>query len=128
VPTVRDKDGSGYDIYSLLLKERVNVVQGQVETSMASTINAQLKFLEVEDPTSPITMLINSPGGSVVDGLAIADIMRSIKCPVQTVGNGMQASMGSILLVAGDQRSTYPNAGLLIRQIMGGSSGGTQHS
>lgn len=128
VPSVRDKDGMGYDIFSLLLKERIIVVQGQVESTMASTIIAQLKFLESEDSDKEIKMLINSPGGSVVDGLAILDIMREVKCPITTIGNGMQASMGSILLVGGDHRMMTKNAQVLVHQIMGGASGGTQHS
>lgn len=128
VPSVRDKDGSGYDIFSLLLKDRIVVVQGQVESTMASVIIAQLKYLEHIDPTKEITMLINSPGGSVTDGLAIYDIMREMKCPIRTIGNGMQASMGSILLVGGDTRQMYPNSTLLVHQIMGGASGRTQHS
>ena len=127
VPTVRDKDGSGWDIFSLLLKQRIVLVQGQVETAMASTIIASLKFLESQGK-EPITMLVNSPGGSVVDGLAIVDIMREIKCPVHTVGNGMQASMGSIILAAGDERRMTKNSMVLVHQIMGGASSGTQHS
>lgn len=128
VPSVRDKDGTGYDIFSLLLKERIIVVQGQVETAMAGVIVSQLKYLESIDPSAPITMLINSPGGSVVDGLAIYDMMREVKCQINTVGNGMQASMGSILLVGGDNRRMTKNAMVLVHQIMGGASGGTQHS
>jgi ATP-dependent Clp protease protease subunit len=128
VPSVRDKDGMGYDIFSLLLKERIIVVAGQVETGMASNIIAQLKYLENIDPKEPIRMLINSPGGSVTDGLAILDMMREVKCRIITVGNGMQASMGSILLAGGDERRMTQNSQLLIHQIMGGAQGGTQHS
>jgi len=128
IPSIRDKDGMGYDIYSMLLKERIIVVAGQVETNMASNIIAQLKFLEYQDNEKPITMLVNSPGGSVIDGLAILDIMREVKCPITTIGNGMQASMGSILLAGGDKRLMTENSMLLVHQIMGGASGGTQHS
>lgn len=128
IPSVRDKNGMGYDIYSLLLKERIIIVEGQVESQMASNIIAQLKFLESQDEEKPITMLINSPGGSVTDGLAILDIMREVKCPIHTVGNGMQASMGSILLVGGDMRRMTKNSKVLVHQIMGGAAGGTQHT
>ena len=128
VPSVRDKDGTGYDIFSLLLKERIIVVQGQVETAMAGVIISQLKYLESLDSKAPIRMMINSPGGSVFDGLAIYDVMREVACPIETIGNGMQASMGSILLVGGDTRSTTKNSGVLVHQVMGGTEGGTQHS
>lgn len=128
VPSVRDKDGTGYDIFSLLLKQRIVVVTGQVESSMAAVIVAQIKYLEYQDPSQPITMLVNSPGGSVIDGLAIVDIMRESRCKIVTIGNGMQASMGSILLAAGDERKMTNNAQLLVHQIMGGAAGGTQHS
>lgn len=128
VPSVRDKDGTGYDIFSLLLKERTIVVQGQVESTMASNIIAQIKYLEAQDPEKEIKMLVNSPGGSVIDGMAILDVMRQVKCPITTIGNGMQASMGSILLAGGDKRLMMPNSQVLVHQIMGGAAGGTQHS
>jgi ATP-dependent Clp protease protease subunit len=128
VPSVRDKDGTGYDIFSLLLKERIIVVQGQVETAMAGVIISQLHWLEHLDPTKPIKMMINSPGGSVIDGLAILDVMRAITSPIITIGNGMQASMGSILLAGGDQRYMTKNSMVLVHQIMGGAEGGTQHT
>jgi ATP-dependent Clp protease protease subunit len=128
VPSIRDKDGTGYDIFSLLLKERIILVSGQVESNMTANIVAQIKYLEYQDPSAPITMLINSPGGSVIDGLAIVDIMRESRCRIITVGNGMQASMGSILLAAGDERKMTKNGQLLVHQIMGGAAGGTQHT
>jgi ATP-dependent Clp protease protease subunit len=128
VPSVRDKDGTGYDIFSLILKNRLVVVQGQVEGVMAANIIAQIKYLESMDQKEPIKLLINSPGGSVMDGLAIVDLMREVKCPIVTIGTGMQASMGSILLAAGDMRKMTKNSQLLIHQIMGGAAGGTQHS
>lgn len=117
-----------YGPYSLMLKRRIIMVQGQVETNMAAHIIQQLKYLEEIDGSEPITMVVNSPGGSVVDGLAIVDIMREVKCPIRTVGVGMQASMGSIILAAGDERVMSKRSQLLIHQIMGGASGGTQHS
>src|SRR6266568_9132931 len=78
VPSVRDADGTGYDIFSLLLKERIIIVNGQVEPAMAAVIIAQLKFLDAIGSDKPIAMWINSPGGSVIDGQAIYDVMRSI--------------------------------------------------
>lgn len=133
VPNIRDKDGTGYDIFSLLLKERVIVVQDQVNSAMASVIIAQLKWLDRQigpkgQMNEPITMLVNSPGGSVIDGLAIVDVMRDVKSPIRTIGTGMQASMGSIILVAGDERAMHPHSKVLVHQIMGGAQGGTQHS
>lgn len=121
-------DGNRYDPVSLMFKERVIMVQGQVNTQLAYNITAQLKKLEYLDPEAPIKLLINSPGGSVVDGMAIYDMMREVKCPIVTIGNGMQASMGSILLAGGDERLMMKNSMLLIHQIMGGAQGGTQHS
>lgn len=124
-----DKDiAERYDPVSLMFKERVVLVQGQVDTNMAVNIISQLKKLEYLDPTAPITMLINSPGGSVIDGFAIYDIMRESKCQIRTVGNGMQASMGSILLAGGDERLMMKNSMVLVHQIMGGAEKGTQHS
>ncbi|MBU6475786.1 MAG: ATP-dependent Clp protease proteolytic subunit [Alphaproteobacteria bacterium] len=123
VPSVRDKDGTGYDIFSLLLKSRVIVVNSQVESTMAAVIVAQLRFLNDADPSKPIDMLINSPGGSVIDGCAIYDTMRSISAPVRTVGLGMQASMGSILMAGGDERLMARNAKLMIHSIGSGTQG-----
>lgn len=153
VPHVRDADGTGYDIFSLLLKDNIIVVQGGVDSTMASVIVSQILFLHeknkdhfkkastlreagkaseadalIKDQVKPIVMLVNSPGGSVVDGLAIYDAMRSVDTPIVTVGNGMQASMGSIILCGGDERYMHKNSELLIHQIMYGLNGGTQHS
>lgn len=121
-------DAERFDPVSLMFRDRVIMVTGQVGPEMTYHITSQLKKLELLDPRAPITMMINSPGGSVVDGLAILDIMRDIKCPITTIGNGMQASMGSILLAGGDERYMTKNSALLIHQIMGGAAGGTQHS
>lgn len=90
-----------YDPFSGLLKDRVILIENQVNTDMASSVIAQLLLLEKQDPDAEITIYINSPGGSVMDGLAIADTMEFISCPVRTVGMGMQASMGSFLLASG---------------------------
>lgn len=127
IPTVRDKDGSGHDIFSLLLKERQIVVTGGVDQQMAAIISAELLFLKSQDPHRPIVMIINSPGGSVYDGLAIYDTMRQEGMPeIITVGIGMQASMGSILLAGGDKRLMTENSALMIHQVSAGSRG--QHT
>jgi ATP-dependent Clp protease protease subunit len=128
VPTVRDKDGMGHDIFSFVLKNRKIFIFGQVNTELAATVIAQIKHLEKEDPKEQISVWINSPGGSVIDGLAIVDVLRECKCPIQTVGMGMQASMGSVFLAAGDTRVMTQNSEVLVHQIMGGAEGGTQHS
>ncbi len=124
----RGDETERYSPTGLMFKNRIILVAGQVDTNLMVNIVAQLKHLEAANPEEPITMLINSPGGSVIDGLAIVDVMREVKCPILTVGNGMQASMGSILLAAGDERRMTKNAKLLIHQIMGGAQGGTQHT
>jgi ATP-dependent Clp protease protease subunit len=123
VPSVRDELGGGGDIFSHLLNKRTIVVQGGVDGAMASVIIAELKFLEAADSTAPIRMIINSPGGSIVDGLGIYDAMRQVSCPIETVGFGMQASMGSILMVAGDTRKLAPNAQVLVHQGSGKDEG-----
>jgi len=115
VPSVRDpKDGTGYDIFSLLLKERIVMVQGQVEPAMAGVIIAQLKYLEQADPDKEIKMIINSPGGSVIDGFAIIDVMENLQNEITTIGIGLQASMGSHILAAGDHRMMAEKANLMI--------------
>lgn len=124
----RERDVERYSPTALMFKNRMIIVAGQVDTNLALNIIAQLKHLEFADPEGEIKMIINSPGGSVIDGMAIFDIMRQISCPITTIGNGMQASMGSILLAAGDNRYMTPNADLMIHQIMTGANGGTQHT
>lgn len=127
-PTGSGNDADRYDPVALMFKERVIQVTGQVNSEMTYHIIAQLKKLEYMDENKPIVLFINSPGGSVIDGLAILDIMRQIQCPIITVGVGMQASMGSILFAGGDERIMMPHAEVLVHQIMGGAQSGTQHS
>lgn len=127
-PANNADDLDRYDPITVMFKERMILVEGQVNTQLSHHIISQLIKLEAMDPDKPIMMIINSPGGSVIDGLAIYDIMRRVTCEIHTIGNGMQASMGSILLAGGDQRSMMPNSMLLVHQIMGGAAGGTQHS
>ena len=128
IPMVVEKTGNGeraYDIYSRLLKDRIVFVSGEVEDEMANAIVAQLLFLQAEDPKKDISMYINSPGGSVTAGLAILDTMKMIKCPVATYCVGQAASMGAILLCAGEKgkRHALPNSRIMIHQPWGGAQG-----
>ena len=128
VPTVIESSSRGeraYDIYSRLLKERIVILSEEVNHVTASLITAQLLFLEAEDPDKDIQFYINSPGGSVSDGLMIYDTMQLIKPDVQTICMGMAASMGSVLLAAGakGKRCILPNAEVMIHQPLGGTQG-----
>ena len=119
-----------YDLPSRLLKDRIITVNGQVEPNMAMSVTQQLLFLEAQDQTKPIVMYVNSPGGSVTDGLMITDTMNYIKSPVYTVVVGLAASMGTIIAASGEKghRFMLPNAEYLIHQPMGGAAGGTQQT
>ena len=133
MPTVIEQTSQGeraYDIYSRLLKDRIIMVQGQVEDTMANAIVAQLLFLDAQDNTKDIYMYINTPGGSVSAGLAIVDTMNFIKSPVQTIVMGVAASMGTIIASSGTKgkRFMLPNAEYMIHQPMGGTGGGTQQT
>ena len=128
VPMVVEQTSRGeraYDIFSRLLKERIIFVTGPIEDGMASLITAQLLFLESENPKKEIAMYINSPGGIVSSGLAIYDTMQYIRSPVSTACIGMAASMGSLLLSAGekDMRFATPNARIMVHQPSGGYRG-----
>ena len=128
IPMVVEKTCGGeraYDIYSRLLKDRIVFVSGEIEDEMANAIVAQLLFLQAEDAKKEISMYINSPGGSVTAGLAILDTMRMVKCPVATYCVGQAASMGAILLSAGEKgkRHALPNARIMIHQPWGGAQG-----
>lgn len=128
IPMVVEKTGAGeraYDIYSRLLKDRIVFVGGEVEDGMANAIVAQLLFLQAADPQKEISMYINSPGGSVTAGLAILDTMKMIKCPVATYCIGQAASMGAILLAAGEKghRHALPHSRIMIHQPWGGAQG-----
>ncbi|WP_269814064.1 ATP-dependent Clp endopeptidase proteolytic subunit ClpP [Paraburkholderia kururiensis] len=128
VPTVIEQSGRGeraYDIYSRLLRERIVFLVGPVNEQSASLIVAQLLFLESENPDKDICFYINSPGGSVYDGLAIYDTMQFIKPDVSTLCTGFAASMGTFLLAAGHPGKRYalPNARIMIHQPSGGSQG-----
>ena len=128
VPVVVEQTSRGersFDIFSRLLRERIVFVTGQVEDNMASLIVAQLLFLESENPSKPISMYINSPGGVVTAGMAIHDTMQYIKPRVSTVCVGQAASMGSFLLAAGEpgMRIALPNARIMVHQPSGGARG-----
>ncbi|MDR0886357.1 MAG: ATP-dependent Clp endopeptidase proteolytic subunit ClpP [Clostridiales Family XIII bacterium] len=128
IPYVVERTGAGersYDIYSRMLKDRVIFLGEEVTDQLASTIVAQLLFLEAEDAEKDISMYINSPGGSVSAGLAIFDTMQYIKCDVSTICIGLAASMGSFLLTAGAKGKRYslPNSEILIHQPLGGAQG-----
>lgn len=128
IPTVIDKSQFGeraYDIYSRLLKENIIFVGGPIDDYMANLIVAQLLFLQSEDPKKEVKLYINSPGGSVTAGLAIIDTMRHIKNPISTVCVGIAASMGAVILAAGDKGKRYslPNSEIMIHQPMGGVEG-----
>ena len=132
-PGVIEQTANGrenYDLPSRLLKDRIILVQGEIEDSMATSIVAQLLFLEAQDPTKEISMYINSPGGSVTAGLSITDTMNFIKAPVTTIVMGLAASMGTIIAASGEKghRFMLPNAEYLIHQPMGGAAGGTQQT
>jgi len=128
VPMVVEQTNRGeraYDIYSRLLKERIIFVTGVIEDHVASLITAQLLFLEAENPKKEISMYINSPGGVVTSGMAIYDTMQFIRPPVATLCIGQAASMGSLLLCAGEHgmRYTLPNARIMLHQPSGGFQG-----
>lgn len=128
IPMVIEKSGQGeraYDIYSRLLKDRIVFLGEPINDHTANIIIAQLLFLEAEDKTKDIKFYINSPGGSVVSGLAIYDTMQYISCDVSTICVGMAASMASVLLAAGapGKRLALPNSEIMIHQVMGGYEG-----
>ena len=130
VPTVIEQTGRGeraYDIYSRLLNDRIVMLHEDVNHVTSSLIVAQLLFLEGQDPDKDIFLYINSPGGSITDGMAIYDTMQYIKCEVSTICLGMAASMGAFLLAAGQKGKRYalPNSEVMIHQplIQGGLSG-----
>jgi ATP-dependent Clp protease protease subunit len=128
VPMVVEQTNRGeraYDIFSRLLKERIIFITGPIEDGMSTLVVAQLLFLEAENPKKEISMYINSPGGVVTSGMAIYDTMQFIRPPVATLCTGQAASMGSLLLAAGEkgQRFALPNARIMVHQPSGGFQG-----
>jgi len=128
IPTVIEKSSYGeraYDIYSRLLKERIIFLGSPIDEDVANSVVAQLLFLAAQDEKKDIKMYINTPGGSVTDGLAIYDTMQHVKPDISTICVGMAASMGALLLSAGakGKRFALPNAEILIHQVMAGAQG-----
>lgn len=128
IPVVVEQTGRGersYDIYSRLLKDRIVMLSGEVNDAVASTIMAQLLFLEAEDPEKDIYLYINSPGGVITSGMSIFDTMNYIKPNVCTICVGQAASMGAFLLSAGTKgkRFSLPNSRIMIHQPLGGAQG-----
>ncbi len=128
IPTVEETNSRGsirYDIFSRLLKERIIFVSGPVHDEMATVICAQLLFLEAENPSKEISMYINSPGGVVTSGLSIYDTMQYIRPKISTLVIGQAASMGSLLLTAGEKgmRFSLPNSRVMVHQPSGGYQG-----
>ena len=128
VPVVVEQTNRGersYDIFSRLLNDRIIVLSDEVNDATASVVVAQLLYLEGQDPEKDISLYINSPGGSVTDGMAIYDTMQYIKCDVSTICMGMAASMGAFLLAAGTpgKRYSLPNSDIMIHQPSGGAQG-----
>ena len=128
VPIVLEQTSKGersYDIYSRLLRDRIIMLDGEVNGHTASLIVAQMLYLEAETPEKAVQFYINSPGGSVTAGMSIYDTMQFIRCPVHTIVLGQAASMGSLLAAAGERGHRYilPNARHMIHQPLGGASG-----
>ncbi len=128
IPMVVEQTGRGeraYDIYSRLLKDRIIFLGGPIDDHIANLVIAQLLFLEAEDPDKDIHLYVNSPGGVVTAGMAIYDTMQYLKAPVSTICVGQAASMGAVLLAAGEKGKRYslPNSRIMIHQPLGGFQG-----
>ena len=114
-----------YDLYSLLLSERIIFITGEINDVLASNVVSQIIYLSAVSQKKKISIYINSPGGEVNSGLAIYDAMKSSPCPIETIGIGLCASMGALLLSSGDKglRKAYPNCEIMIHQPLGGTNG-----
>ena len=128
IPMVIEQTNRGersFDIYSRLLKDRIVFLGGEIDDDTANVVVAQLLFLEMENPDADISLYINTPGGQVTSGLAIYDTMQLVEPDVATICTGMAASMGSVLLCAGEKgkRSCLPHSRVLIHQPLGGAQG-----
>ena len=123
---VKSYDGnSSYDLYSLLLKERIIMLTGEIDDTISEIVCSELIFLNAKDQELPISIYIDSPGGSVTAGMAIYDVMKAIEAPIKTIGLGLCASMAAFLLSSGDKgyRYAYPNAEIMIHQPIGQTQG-----
>ncbi len=126
---ISERDGKErqFDIFSLLLRDRIVFINGVIDDLMANSVVAQLLYLDAEDSSKDISIYINSPGGSVSAGLAIYDTMRHIKASVHTIGIGLAASMASLILAGGDRRSVLPHTKIMIHQpLISGGLGGRE--
>ena len=128
VPTIIEVNHEGerhYDVYSLLLKDRIIMLNGEIDDTMACNITAQLLYLASKDPHKDISLYINSVGGSITSGMAIYDTMQHISCDVSTICIGLCASMGAFLLAGGTKGKRYslPNSEIMIHQPSGGAQG-----
>lgn len=128
IPTVIEQTHRGeraYDIWSRLMKDRIVFLGTEINDDIANVVVAQLLFLESEDPEKDINLYINSPGGSVSAGLAIYDTMQYVRCPIATICIGQAASMGAVILTAGNKgkRRALPNSRIMIHQPLGGARG-----
>ena len=127
VVTRKDGQERQYDIISLLLSDRIIFINGQIDGMEANSVIAQLLFLDSQDQEKEINIYINSPGGSVTAGMAIHDTMRYIKAPVHTIGIGLAASMGALILASGNRRSVLPHTKVMIHQpLVSGDLGGKE--
>ena len=123
---VKSYDGnSSYDLYSLLLKERIIMLTGEIDDTLSEIVCSELIFLNAKDQELPISIYIDSPGGSVTAGMAIYDVMKAIEAPIKTIGLGLCASMAAFLLSSGDKgyRYAYQNAEIMIHQPIGQTQG-----
>ena len=128
IPTVIEQTNRGstaYDLYSRLLEDRIIFLTGAIDDATANLVVGQLLYLETKDPAKDISLYINSPGGSVTEGMAIFDTMNYVKCDVSTICVGLAASMGAFLLAAGakGKRICLPNSEVMIHQPLGGAQG-----
>ena len=122
--TITNLEGSkSYDLFSLLLKERIILLTGEITDELATLISSELIYLNAISPNEKIIMYINSPGGSVSAGLAIYDIMKTIKAPIETIGFGLCASMGAFILSSGNIRKAHENCEIMIHQPLGSTNG-----
>ena len=124
--SIPSKDGNkNYDIFSLLLSERIIFITGEINDELASLVISEMLYLEAISKDAKINIYINSPGGAVSSGLAIYDVMKKIKCPISTIGIGICASMGAFLLSSGTKglRYAYENCDIMIHQPLGGTNG-----
>ena len=125
IPNITEQNGGGQGLFSRLLQDRIIFLGGEIDSEVANVVVAQLLFLESQDPKKDIYMYINSPGGSVIDGLAIYDTMQYISCDVVTICVGLAASMGAFLLAGGTKGKRYslPHSEIMIHQVLAGYQG-----